>query len=576
MPALQTHSVDPVSVLLAARVSEVERSEPPEPASAGGSLRSNPDTRLATCKGESYRSYWPLLIILVLSAALRVSLIHGSLWLDELHTAWVVSDGPFDIFERARIGNHSPVYFVLPWITTSLFGMSEWALRLPSLLAGLAVVAAVYGITLTITRSLLAAVTAALFATFDHNFLFYATEARPYACVQLVAAIQLVLFWKLQARGDYRLRVAFVSTTCLLMYLHYTAILVVFGELVAQGFWAWLGTSLRRDDRPRSYSLTALMCDLVIVAALTLPALFHLAHIAAHRGNWQTFVRDTDLAAMARWFSLASYVVIAGLAAMSVQFFERGVFKRGALAPRDARDAGPTRTSFGLLLTCWFVVPVIAAWIATSWGLASLYFPRYLIGLAIGPMLLGGLFVGSIARPRWRLVATAVVVAYACYTSAAVWQLYHFGRLLGERREDWRSAVTWLDNNYDAGNSQAGNHKAPPVFVRSGLLEADNLRSQTTPLFKQYCLCPVNSMYPFKERDVLVPLPTRQSGALSRASIDLIRRDGRAWFIINAPARSHEAIRQQVFSALESAELQVQSSPSHAFGSVHVWRVEVQ
>ena len=71
---------------------------------------------------------------------LRIVQVGESLWLDELHTAWVVADGTQQLVPRAAIGNQSPVYFALVWPFTKLAGMSEFWLRLPSVLAGVALV----------------------------------------------------------------------------------------------------------------------------------------------------------------------------------------------------------------------------------------------------------------------------------------------------------------------------------------------------------------------------------------------------------------------------------------------------
>ena len=49
-----------------------------------------------------------LVLITVLGAYLRGRCAGESLWVDELHTAWVVADGWQEVAPRARIGNHSP------------------------------------------------------------------------------------------------------------------------------------------------------------------------------------------------------------------------------------------------------------------------------------------------------------------------------------------------------------------------------------------------------------------------------------------------------------------------------------
>jgi uncharacterized membrane protein len=218
----------------------------------------------------SLRDHWLLLPILLLATLLRLWQINESLWLDELHSAWVVSAGASEIAERAQIGNQSPLYFYLLWATTSLFGMSEWALRLPSLVAGVGLVAIAYGLVYQFTRSPIAAGACSLLVAMDHNFLFYATEARPYAGVQLLAAVQLAIFWKLQTGMTVRRRVAFVVSTIGLFYLHYTAILLVAGEVV---YFLQRACSRRPRSNAPEYTFRSFAIDLLRTAALTLPTL---------------------------------------------------------------------------------------------------------------------------------------------------------------------------------------------------------------------------------------------------------------------------------------------------------------
>ena len=79
-----------------------------------------------------------LAAITALAALLRLWQINESLWVDELHTSWCVQDGLSQVVERAAAGNQSPLYFYLAGGITRLLGESEFTLRLPSLLAGIA------------------------------------------------------------------------------------------------------------------------------------------------------------------------------------------------------------------------------------------------------------------------------------------------------------------------------------------------------------------------------------------------------------------------------------------------------
>ena len=133
---------------------------------------------------------------------------------------------------RAAIGNHSPVYFLLPWLSVQLLGLSELALRLPSLIAGTALVPGVYLVARRLSGSPLAAFVAASLATFDSDFLYFSSESRQYACVQLVALGQVAVLWQMFQGGGWKWRTAWILLTALLFYLHYTAVLLVVAEVV--------------------------------------------------------------------------------------------------------------------------------------------------------------------------------------------------------------------------------------------------------------------------------------------------------------------------------------------------------
>jgi hypothetical protein len=92
---------------------------------------------------------WVLLVGLSFGlAALGLGLLGAdeSLWVDELHTSWVISDNPDQVAARAAAGNQSPWYFILVLSFEQLASTvgnflpggaftPEWKLRLPSIVA---------------------------------------------------------------------------------------------------------------------------------------------------------------------------------------------------------------------------------------------------------------------------------------------------------------------------------------------------------------------------------------------------------------------------------------------------------
>jgi Dolichyl-phosphate-mannose-protein mannosyltransferase len=512
-------------------------------------------------------NHWPLLPILVLATLLRLWQINESLWLDELHSAWVVSSGVGEIVERAQIGNQSPLYFYLPWLTTSLFGMSEWALRLPSLLAGVGLVAIAYGMIYQWTRSIIAASACAVLVATDHNFLFYATEARPYACVQLIAAIQLAIFWKLQSDTRVRVRAAFVVASVLLCYLHYTAILLLAGEILLA---AIRSVNLYRRREGSTYLIDKMAIDLVVFALLVAPLGLHVLDVGARRGNWASFINNISIYLPVRWFSLDVYVavpiIVCSLFATiwlcrqpkkAKELESGGKVEAGSVSLCGLSRRGVTASA---MLFCWLGIPLAIVWLLTVTDAARLYLGRYVVGAALAPVLFAGLCVAFFESRKHQTIVASIIIAFAVGNSGMIGQLRYDSRLFGDRVENWRDAVRFVNDNHIFRD---------PVFVRSGLLEADRLATDNSELLRRYCVLPVTSIYQVERSvDDIRPLPTSNSGSLSSEDMQRVEQSGAAWFIINGNVATCEHVRERILESLAKDDQSAVVLNEQRFGNV--------
>ena len=125
----------------------------------------------------------PLLTCLVVAAiVLRFpTLGQQSFWGDETLTAWQLHQPLGDeIANLPKLEASPPLYFLLSWGWTRVFGVSEAGLRSLSALAGVAIVPVVYATGRTLLSRRAGLIAAALVA-FSPALIWYSQEARPYS-----------------------------------------------------------------------------------------------------------------------------------------------------------------------------------------------------------------------------------------------------------------------------------------------------------------------------------------------------------------------------------------------------------
>ena len=175
---------------------------------------------------------------------IRLSLLHQSLFGDELATYWdVTTHSMWGVLKTVHSDAEitPPLYFLLAKLATYL-AVSPEMLRLPSLIAGTASIPMTYWLGARTLNRRAGTIGAALVAL-SPFLIYYSTEARGY---QLMVALLLASSMSL-LRGIESRRagwwIAYAAFSCAAMYTHYT---VAFA-LAAQAVWAlWAHRSARR------------------------------------------------------------------------------------------------------------------------------------------------------------------------------------------------------------------------------------------------------------------------------------------------------------------------------------------
>ncbi|MCA1690502.1 MAG: glycosyltransferase family 39 protein [Actinobacteria bacterium] len=137
----------------------------------------------------------PLLAVCLAGAAVRFATLgQQSFWLDEAATGRLMRMGLGGMLRALPDGESTPpVYYVLAWVWTRVFGTSEVGLRSLSALIGTLTIPLVYlaGARLLDRRPGLAA---AALAAFSPLLVWYSQEARAYALLVALSAASLWAF----------------------------------------------------------------------------------------------------------------------------------------------------------------------------------------------------------------------------------------------------------------------------------------------------------------------------------------------------------------------------------------------
>ena len=470
---------------------------------------------------------------------------HDGLWLDELHTAWTTGNGWSTLWERAFAGNQSGWYFGLVWIVRGVLGDSVLALRAVSIAADTLLILVTAHLTWSWTRSTVGTCLAAWLIATDSQFVFYGTEARTYALVQLVSVIQVLTFWSWLSR--FRSTEALLGTnrpirwrgsglllsvvTAMLFALHSTSVWLPLAEVIFfMGCWFvnrfQVATNLDWQGAWKSAILIALLTALFCV-----PALMEANSIFGRRNNWLPVSSGAMLLKEFRW-PILLWLVLPMILVAIVGAFEGTMATQWRGTQFSQRNFG--RTLFVLM---WALVPIGSVWLLDHWQIAPLALSRYtLVGSAALPIFCG--LCASTPRNgfgRWAVAGT--LIGSSLFHSPLIHALGQHPMSVQLRFEDWHSPIAEINNRADK--------QTHPVILFANLIEDVQAFERTDGAFQEYLLFPIQGLDRVETTHrKIMSAPTLTRPHFRHRDIQLMQEQGGGWLIIRADADTANLLQE--------------------------------
>ena len=173
-----------------------------------------------------------MVIVLGLALILRLVFLNQSLWLDESIQALALMGRMGPLLTYALADYQPPLYHLIGYVSTHIFGYSEIALRLPSLLSGIFTVYFMVKIG-ELIGSKKNGLIAGLLAATNPLLIYYSQEGRTYAMTTLFVTASFYYFLELLKQKTKKSYMLYVLFTILFLWTSYLS----WFALLAQGVY---------------------------------------------------------------------------------------------------------------------------------------------------------------------------------------------------------------------------------------------------------------------------------------------------------------------------------------------------
>lgn len=374
-----------------------------------------------------------ILFILTIGLVLRSISLNQSLWLDEAINVLATTQYSFlgMITEYAKADFHPPLFFIILWPWIKLFGSSEIAVRIPSIIFGLLAIYIVYLIGKKIYSERLGLISGFLLAI-NPLHIYYSQEARMYSLATLAVVINILLLIKL-VKGEKLNLIFLVCSNLLVLMSDYVACLIFPAQFAFLLF-------LKSRIFIKKWFIAFIIA--IIMSLWWLPTFLsqlNVGSIASSRlPSWKLIVGDFDLKTVPLTFvkfiiGKISYSdkIVYGIILLPISTLFLFLIYRGF---KSIKEKGMS------LLIYWLVIPIMLATLISLFIPIYSYFrvlfviPAFIILVALGIVS----FRFKIGKAFLIAVVTIEVFSSGIYLLNPLYQ-----------REDWRGLVSFLKSKED-------------------------------------------------------------------------------------------------------------------------------
>jgi len=391
-----------------------------------------------------------ILLIVLLGAALRIYNLSGeSVWFDEAVTSQVSELGIGDLIGWMinENDNNPPLYYILMHFWVSLFGDSEFSLRLPSAIVGTFSVLMLYLVGKWVFDRTTALIASLILAVSVFH-IEYSQEARSYSLLAFLTLCSFYFFLKTLSGSKTLYIVAYIISSVLLLYSHFYGVFI----LIVQNIFCFTRYFVRRDMF--SLGLSKWITLQIITGLLFVPGLliWYKNTVAMQGGFWLAEPSVIDVVRYFYHFTGRDYVLFILffiLAAFSFISFKNIGHSNNIKDMLDIKDS-PDKSLFlsnvdaMYLLLLWLFVPILVPFLISLFSTPILH-TRYIIGSSLAFYLLVAKGVYNLNAKRLRVIIPLAILVLS------IWPLRMY--YVDAHKHQWRETLAYLEENAEDNDS---------------------------------------------------------------------------------------------------------------------------
>lgn len=421
-----------------------------------------------------------LLFVFIFAFIIRLINLNQSLWLDEAVVAKVVRTIPFHLIPtQFSPGDfHPPLYYLFMSLWSYVFGTTEFALRMPSVIFSLIAGWYVYKIG-ELIKNKTVGLRSAVFFLFNPLIIYYSQEARMYMMAVMLLSVALFYFLQLikaveSRKSKVKSLINFNLFSGLAFATFYGSIFFIGTLIIIRILYPLGKIGQKKDWIPAFAGMTHMMVGLAFTGAVLSPLIFQQLQ-SAHFGlqevtNWNLVLGKAEIknlfmvfvkftSGRLSWFPKWSYYIVVGTWSIVV----------GLLLLFNAKK--------NKLFAFLFIFPLIIGLIISFWVPMMQYFRFLYLIVPMGIMLALTVIPTNVGiqkqkQPAWIPICIGMTMVFFSFVYLLLPQFH---------REDWKKLTQDIKSTQPVYMILPSSD--PVVYYRNDLLlyELRDIRSLALP-----------------------------------------------------------------------------------------------